>query len=191
MMELLRAHLARFIELPEADWESIQGFFELLDVGKKANLLVQGELCQAHYFVAQGCLRLYFVNDKGTEQTTQFALEGWWLTDYAAFGTSAPATFGIQAVEKSTVLAISFAGQEQLLHEFPRLERYFRLIHQRAHAASQFRIKGLYSLSGEERYWQFHQRQPAFVQRVPQYLLASYLGITPEYLSEIRGRRHS
>ena len=191
MTELLRAHMARFIELPEAEWAGIQGFFELLAVGKKTALLEPGQRCQAHYFVAQGCLRLFFVNDKGTEQTTQFALEGWWLTDYAAFGGPAPAAFGIQAVEKSTVLVLSPAGQEQLLHEFPRLERYFRLIHQRAHAASQFRIRSLYTLSGEERYWQFYQRQPAFVQRVPQYLLASYLGITPEYLSEIRGRRHS
>jgi hypothetical protein len=88
-------------------------------------------------------------------------------------------------------LALDFPAQEELLQRFPQMERYFRLVHQRAHAAAQFRIRTLYGMSREELYHMFNNRYPEFVQRVPQYLLASFLGFTPEYLSEIRSKRIS
>jgi hypothetical protein len=91
-------------------------------------------------------------------------------------------------VEQTKVLSLTYAAQEKLLMQVPQLERYFRLVHQRAHAAAQFRIKGLYGQSREVLYYEFVRRYPEFVQRIPQYLLASFLGITPEYLSELRGR---
>ena len=78
-----------------------------------------------------------------------------------------------------------------MLNQFPRMERYFRSVHQRAHAAYQFRVKSLYQMSREELYLSFSKRYPGFVQRVPQYLLASFLGLTPEYLSEIKSKRLS
>ena len=153
--------------------------------------MVEGKICHANYFVVQGCLRLFFINEKGVEQTIQFAIENWWLSDYTSFEKQEPATFYIQAVEKSEVVALTYNKQEEMLQQFPQMERYFRLMHQRANAAAQFRIKGLYNLSGEERYHQFNKRYPEFVQRVPQYLLASFLGFTPEYLSEIRSKKLS
>jgi CRP-like cAMP-binding protein len=134
---------------------------------------------------------LFFINEKGVEQTVQFALENWWLADYTSFSAQKPSEYYIQTVEKSEILSIDFQSQEKLLKEFPNMERYFRLIHQRAHAAYQLRIKYLYSSSREELYHQFNQLYPEFVQRIPQYLMASYLGFTPEYLSEIRKKRIS
>ncbi len=134
---------------------------------------------------------MFFINEKGTEQTIQFAMEDWWLADYTSFSTQTASRFFIQAVEKTTVLAITYAKQEKLLAKFPQMERYFRLLHQRAHAASQSRIMGLYALSREEAYYRFVELYPKFVNRVPQYLLASFLGFTPEYLSEIRGKKRS
>ena len=125
------------------------------------------------------------------EQTIQFALEIWWMADYTSFERQQPSDYYIQAVEKTEVLAISNDEQEALLQQHPAMERYFRLVHQRTHAAAQFRIKSLYSLSREEQYHQFNNKYPEFVQRIPQYLLASFLGFTPEYLSEIRARRRS
>jgi len=97
-----------------------------------------------------------------------------------------PTDFFIQAVEPSEVLRIDNLSQEQLLRAFPKMERYFRFIYQRAFAASQMRIKYLYGLSKEAFYHHLNEQHPEFVQRMPQYLIASYLGFTPEYLSEIR-----
>lgn len=188
MHNSLQQHIKRYITISDKDLNLAIEFFRILSFKKKQNLLIEGQICNHNYFVIKGCIRLFFVNEKGIEQTTQFALENWWLADYASFEKQQPSDFYIQAVEKSEVLAISFQDQENMLQQFPQMERYFRLMHQRAHAAAQFRIKNLYSLSREELYHQFNKLYPAFVQRVPQYLLASFLGFTPEYLSELRRR---
>ena len=157
---------------------------------KKEHLFRQGELCTHIYFVSKGCLNLYFVNDRGQKQTVQFALEHWWLSDFMAFRSSSRTDFNLQAVERSKVLGIDRKGEQELLERFPELERYFRLIHERAYGASLIRMKYVYGLSKEELYHDFAQKFPDFVQRVPQYLLASFLGLSPEYLSELRGREH-
>ena len=191
MTENLKKHIQRFVEIKEQDYAEILAYFTVIEAGKKKNLLVEGKVCKCNYFVSKGCLRLFFINEKGVEQTIQFALENWWLADYASFSAQKPSDFYIQAVEKSEVFALDFLSQEKLLQQFPQMERYFRLVHQRAHAAAQFRIKNLYSVSREELYHQFNKLYPEFVQRIPQYLLASFLGFTPEYLSEIRSKRIS
>ena len=132
---------------------------------------------------------MFFLNSKGAEQTVQFAIENWWIADYLSFDNRTRSEFSIQAVEESEILAIDYESQERMLHRYPKLERYFRLIHQKAHSASQSRIKFLYDLSREDLYRHFCNNYPQFVQRIPQYLLASYLGFTPEYLSEIRRKK--
>ncbi|MEI9943558.1 MAG: Crp/Fnr family transcriptional regulator [Chitinophagaceae bacterium] len=191
MSEHLKKHIARFVKNSEKDYAAILDYFKVIEVPKKKNLLTEGKICKSNYFVSKGCLRLFFINEKGVEQTIQFALENWWLADYTSFSSQKPSGFYIQAVEKSEVVALNFLAQEKMLHQFPQMEKYFRLVHQRAHAAYQFRIKGLYSVSREELYHKFNKLYPEFVQRIPQYLLASFLGFTPEYLSEIRKKRIS
>jgi CRP-like cAMP-binding protein len=191
MSDQLRAHIEKFIKINEQDYPEILAYFKLVQVPKKSNLLVEGKICKSSYFVVIGCLRMFFINEKGVEQTVQFALENWWLADYTSFSTQKPSGFYIQAVENTEVLALDFPLQEEMLQQFPLMERYFRFVHQRAHAAFQFRIKYLYGKSREELYHQFNKNYPEFVQRVPQYLLASFLGFSPEYLSEIRSRKIS
>lgn len=191
MPDALYKHINKFITLTADDYEGVSSYFKPLVLKKKENLLEKGKVCRSNYFVAEGCLRLFFMNEKDVEQTIQFALEGWWMADYTSFATQKPAEFCMQAVEKSSLLSITYANQEKMLAKFPVMERYFRLLHQRAHAASQFRVRALYALSREEAYYQFVERYPEFVKRVPQYLLASFLGFTPEYLSEIRGKKRS
>lgn len=191
MSEILRKHIARFVELERGEYETVFRFFEQQELKKKENLLSEGKVCTANYFVEQGLLRMFFVDDDGTEQTIQFAMEEWWMADYTSFQTQKPSEFYIQAVEPTTVLAISYTAQEQLLQQHPKMERYFRLLHQRAHAAAQFRVKHLYNNSKEEHYRMFASRYPQFAARVPQYLLASFLGLTPEYLSEIKKKEKS
>jgi CRP-like cAMP-binding protein len=182
----LHTHILKFIALSNKEASQVSNFFEMKHVKKKENLLQTGELCKHAYFILKECLRLFFIDEKGTEQTTQFAIENWWLSDYMSFQNQLPADFYIQAVEQTELLRISFANQEQMLKTFPMMERYFRLVHQKTVAASQLRSKYQHTYSKEEQFLHFNKRFPEFLQRVPQYLLASYLGFTPEYLSEIR-----
>lgn len=191
MSEALIRHIQRYIPLRDGTAAEIADSFRPFSVGKKENLLAEGQLCRYHYFVEKGCLRLFFVNEKGLEQTTHFAIEHWWITDYQAFESRSAATFSIQAVEPSDILAIDHAAQEDLLQRVPVLERYFRAVFQRAFAASQMRIRYLYDFTREASYDHFSTHFPQFIQRIPQYLLASYLNMTPEYLSEIRSKKRS
>lgn len=191
MTDTFKQHLRKFVDIDEEEFEKILTYFTLLEVNKKDNLLVEGDVCRSHYFVLSGCLRMFFINEKGVEQTTQFAIENWWITDNMAYEHEQPSAFYIQAVENSQVMILHRYSQEELLQQFPKMERYFRFIYQRAYAASQRRIKFLYEFTREELYHHFNDHYPEFVQRIPQYLIASYLGFTPEYLSEIRSRVRS
>lgn len=191
MFELFKTHLDKFIAISDSEFAEILSFFEIRTIRKKENLLEEGQICKEHYFVLKGVLRKFFINEKGTEQTTEFAIENWWLTDNLAYEHQLKTGFYIQAVETSEILVITQKNQEQLLAQFPVLERYFRFIYQRAYAASQMRIKYIFSYSKDEFYFQLVKKYPEFVQRVPQYLIASFLGFTPEYLSEIRKKHFS
>lgn len=184
--QLLPAHIRRFIDITDQEAILITAFFENKTIKKKENLLQTGEVCKHNYFVLKGCLRLFFTDEKGLEQTTQFAIENWWLSDYMSFQNQAPADFCIQAVEPTELLRISYMDQEKLLITVPKMERYFRLVYQKAAGAAQLRSKYQHTFSKEEQFIHFRDRFPEFIQRIPQYLLASYLGFTPEYLSEIR-----
>jgi CRP-like cAMP-binding protein len=191
MSEIFKNHLEKFIVIDEREFSDILAFFQIKKVKKKENLLVEGQVCKSHYFVLNGCLRKFFINAKGMEQTTEFAIETWWMTDNFAYEREVSTEFYIQAVENSEILVIDREAQEKLLIEFPKMERYFRFIYQRAYAATQMRIKYLYDFSKEEFYDHLCKRHPEFVQRIPQYLIASFLGFTPEYLSEIRNKKRS
>ena len=191
MPERFKKHIQKFTEISEQEFSDIMTFFRIEPVKRKKNLLVEGQVCKSNYFVLSGCLRKFFVNEKGVEQTTEFAIENWWMTDNMAYEHRLPTQFYIQAVEHSELLVIDFTAQEKLLVAFPQMERYFRFIYQRAYAASQMRFKYLYGFSKEEFYHHLADQYPEFVQRIPQYLIASFLGFTPEYLSEIRSRRRS
>lgn len=186
MSQELTDHIQKIARISQEEALEISDRFQTLKIKKKKNLLDEGAPCHHIFFVLKGCLRMYFLKENGTEQTTSFALEQWWVTDFTAFQNQRSSGYSIQAVEASEVLRIDFQAFENLLMDFPVLERYFRLIHQRAHAAAQTRIRLLYNLSREELYRSFASQYPEFVQRVPQYLLASFLGFSPEYLSEIR-----
>jgi len=190
-MEIFKAHLDKFITLNDDEFVSVFSFFQVLDVKKKQDLMLNGEVCKSMFFVLKGCLRKFFVNEKGIEQTTEFAIENWWITDTFAYERQIKSDFNIQAVEKSTILMIDLQAQEELLKKHPAMERYFRMIYQRAYAASEKRIRYLYELSREELYIHFSTQYPWFIQRIPQYLIASFLGFTPEYLSEIRAKLRS
>jgi CRP/FNR family transcriptional regulator, anaerobic regulatory protein len=183
------AHVRRYVPLNEQDIANMERFVEPVELKRREFVVTEGQVCTCNYFVEAGCLRMFYMNNKMVEQTTQFALETWWLSDYFSFTNQTPSPYAIQAVEKSFVIAIDNLQQERLLEEVPQMERYFRVMMQRALAASQLRVKLIYEFSKEEMYTHFVTSYPQFFQRVPQYMIASYLGLTPEYLSELRKKR--
>ncbi|MGV3696708.1 Crp/Fnr family transcriptional regulator [Flavobacterium sp.] len=185
-MEKLIAHIRNFVNLDEYEATIVSSYFEPQSFKKKTLLLEEGQVCDSRYFVLKGCLRIFIINEKGSEQTLQFAIEDWWITDFMSLQTKNPTHFYIQAVEPSEVLTIDNESMEQLLQQVPIMERYFRLMLQKSFAASQMRIKYLYTLSAQERYHLFNKFQPDFVQRVPQYMLASYLDFSAELMSKFR-----
>lgn len=175
--------------LNKVDEEILLSLVEYKIVSNKEFLLKTGSICESTYFVTKGCFRMYVQTDSGHEQVVQFGIEDWWITDYNSFDRKAPSDFSIQALEQSAVVGISKKHQEELFHKIPQLERYFRIILQRAYSATLMRIHYIFSFSGEERYRHFSKSFPDFVQRIPQYILASYLGFTPEFLSKIRSKK--
>ena len=185
-MEELFNHIQKQVPINEEAKEKIRQYFTLIEVPKKEVLLKEGSICRALYFVVKGCLRLYFVDEKGKEQITHFAIENWWLTDYLAFQVEGLASFHIQAIENSILLKISREKLEELSTVVPQMDKYLRRNLQTAFGAGQHRIKFMFENSKEAFFRDFIEKHPEFVQRVPQYMLASFLGLTPEYLSELR-----
>lgn len=182
-------HIRKYIELDDHSIEVLNTYIKPITLKKKDFLLKEGQVCRSIYFVEKGCVRMYFLNDKTSEQITQFALDSWWISDFMSFMDSKPSEYSIQTVEKSDILSIDVCSFEAMLKELPQMERYFRIVMQRAWAASQLRIKYMFELSKEEFYNHFCTSFPEFLQRVPQYMIASYLGLTPEYVSELRKKR--
>ncbi len=188
-MNNLIHHIRKYINLTLHQEELILSKTTVLSPVKKDILEQRGTIHKNTYFINQGCLHLYQVNEKGNEQTIQFAIKNWWLTDYDSFNFRTPSRYNIQALEDSKISVLTKNNLEELFVQIPELERYFRLISQRAYAASLFRISLMYSYSKEERYLNFIQQFPEFVQQVPQYILGSFLGMSAEYISEIRKKQ--
>ncbi|MAE83427.1 MAG: cyclic nucleotide-binding protein [Flammeovirgaceae bacterium] len=185
----LFAHIQRHVNIKEEELDDICSYFHIENYRKKETVLSAGSIARRNFFVVQGCLHMSFINKKGVSQTIQFAIENWWMTDLTSYLFNTESQFSIQAVENTQVLSISSEREEELYQEHPKMERYFRKIYQIAYAAFLCRTKYSFELSKEEMYWQFVESFPEFAQRVPQYLIASYLGLSPEYVSEIRSRK--
>lgn len=189
MSKNLLDHIRRYASLDDNEAEILLSSLRQKEFRKKEHLLKEGQVCTANYFVIKGCLRLYVINEKGVDQIIQFAIDNWWLSDYVSFDRHTPSGCYIQAVENSEVVWIERSVQDELFKKIPQLESYFRVIYQRAYAASLMRIQYIFSMTKEELYHHFNNQFPGFVQRVPQYMLASFLGFTPEFLSKTRAKK--
>ncbi|MEO7978623.1 Crp/Fnr family transcriptional regulator [Flavobacterium sp.] len=186
MHSVLINHIQKFVSLEPSEVTLLESSLNLSQIKKKEHVLQEGQVCNAMYFIIKGCFRQYIINNKGTEQTLQFGIESWWITDYLSFHNTTQSHFYIQAVENSDIIAIDKIVLESLLIQIPKLERYFRIVSQKTFGAAQMRIKFLFTMSAEERYNHFKNQNPEFVQRVPQYMLASYLDFSAEFMSKIR-----
>jgi CRP-like cAMP-binding protein len=186
MYEILEKKLSEKISLTDDEFNLAKTFFIPKKLRKKQYLLQEGDVCKYLAFVEKGILRSYSVDEKGNEHVIQFALEGWWIADSYSLLTGEPSGYNIDALEDAELLLLSHASNEMLFDKIPKFERYFRFLMQNNMIALQRRLLGSLSQSAEEKYIRLSQAYPDIIQRVPQHLIASYLGVTPETLSRIR-----
>lgn len=188
MFDSLREHVSRRVHLSDDEFPVCASLMIPKRLRKGTFLVQEGDVCKYLGFITRGCLRSYSVDKKGDEHVVQFGLEGWWITDLYSFLTGSPAEHFIDALEESDILLIDAASYEKLCTSVPKFERYFRILLQNNFIATHRRVLASISLSAEEQYRQLVEQYPMIVQRVAQRHIASYLGITPEALSRIRGK---
>jgi CRP-like cAMP-binding protein len=184
--ELLKIYLKKKTNLSDERLDQWISLFIPKKINKNDYLLREGEVAKYTAFVASGCLRLYSVDPKGKEHILQFAPEEWWIGDMESFSKSIPSSYFIDAIEESEILLMDLQAQEKLFQQIPESVVFFQQLMQNRQVATQKRIIFSMSASAEQRYLDFIKTYPSFTQRVPQHMIASYLGITPESLSRIR-----
>jgi CRP-like cAMP-binding protein len=189
MHTLILTNVAKHISLTDEEAISFTGRLKKITVSKKEILLKEKEVCRAIYFVNSGTLRAYYADKQDKETTIMFGVADWWITDMYSFLNQVPAIMHIDALENSEVLELSKENMDSLYVEVPKFERFFRIIVQNAYVREQVRVIQNLSMPAEERYEIFLKKYPQIVQRVTQKQIASYLGITPEFLSTIRARK--
>ena len=191
MYELFFHKFNEKVNLSEEEEEVIKQYLTPKKLRKKQYLLQEGDVCKHIAFVEKGALKAYVVDDAGAESIIQFALEGWVISDLYSFLTGEPATYNIDALENAELVLISKSAHEELLKKLPKYETYIRLQITGAYIALQKRLTSIISLPLEERYKNFLAIYPNIAQRVPQHMIASYMGLTPETLSRVRSRMAS
>ncbi|MDO9376194.1 MAG: Crp/Fnr family transcriptional regulator [Ferruginibacter sp.] len=188
MFESIHAHLNRCAPVSDEEFAFFDSILELKKVPKKTVLLQEGEVCNFEAYINKGCIRSYYIDENGNEVTLQFAIEDWWVSDIASFHERTPSKMFIEALEDCELLLLSPQTKEELLTRIPSLERMFRLMVQKNLAVLQTRFFKSISTSAHDKYVDFLEKYPTIPQRVAQHYIASYLGISPEFLSKVRKR---
>ncbi|WP_343695400.1 Crp/Fnr family transcriptional regulator [Flavobacterium sp.] len=188
MFDKIRDYLSRTVRLTEKELKIFENSLELRKIPKKTILLSAGEVCNFEAYINKGCIREYFIDGNGIELTLQFATEDWWVSDITSFEDQIPSDMYIETLEDCELLVLTRQAKENLINEVPQLERMFRLMIQRHLSKLQKRLFKTVSATAMDQYIEFVTRYPMISQRVSQQYIASYLGITPEFLSRLRAK---
>ncbi|WKL49263.1 Crp/Fnr family transcriptional regulator [Flavobacterium pectinovorum] len=186
MYDILFQHLEEKIKLTPEEKELIKTFFTPAKLKKRHILLLEGQVCKYMTFVSKGLLKAYNIDDKGNEHISQFTPEGWWTSDMNSFFSGEISFYSIDAMENSEVLLITNEDFESLTVQVPVMDRYFRLLFQNSLIKKERRLISSYTDSAEKRYKYILENNPDLIKRVPQNLLASYLGFSAETFSRLK-----
>lgn len=181
MTEQLYHHIQKLIPDFTLTQEKIAPFFQTKQVKKEELLLRENEICDTIYFVNKGCLYLFYENNN-ERQVIHFALENWWITDYKTFSDGKPAVYAIAAMEDSEITCMSRKSYEVLQLQHPLLALYFNKIHERAYGAALYKQKTFATVSKEDFYRYFRNTYPELLQKIPDAIFASYMGVSSETL---------
>ena|SRR5437868_1088800 len=186
MFEFLHKKITSVVSITETEFESFKSLFKSKKFRKRQYFVQEGDVCKYQAFIEKGILRSYTIDEKGSEHILQFASEGWWITDLSSYLTGEPSFLNIDATEDAELLLITRTSWELAMEKVPALEHYFRIILQNHLIATQKRLLQSLSETAEEKYNRFLNTYPDCVQRLPQHMIASYLGIKRETLSRLR-----
>lgn len=186
MTKPLIEYFNRILRLSEEEIAFLQEGFTERKIKRKQFILQEGEVCNKNTFIVEGCFRMYMVDLSGKEHNLQFAIENWWIGDIGSFHSEKPTKLNIEALENSRILQIKKEDQHKLFDDFPKFNRIFRVLAENAMVAMQHRILQDIGSTAEERYLDFLERYPQLFNRISNVQIASYLGVTPEFLSAIR-----
>jgi CRP/FNR family transcriptional regulator len=186
MFENLFYHIQLKVPLTLQEKVLIKNFLVPKKFKKRQTILQQGDHCKYFTFVSKGLLKSFNMDEKGNEHINLFAWEGWWVSDMVSFFLEKEANISIEAIEDSEVLMINLSNYNQLLEEVPILERYFRILYQNSLMTKDLRLMSAAIHTAEEKYLGLMRSNPDLVKRVPQNLIASYLGLVPETISRIK-----
>ena len=184
----LLAYISRHITLTKDEESILKEKLVFRKYLKGQYVVQQGDICRYENFVLSGCLKVFYSDARGQQHVIMFAVEEWWVSDLGSFVNQTPADYNIQCLEDCELIQFSLSTLEELYRIIPSMERFFRIIIQQAFVASQKRIVNNHCLPAVDRYLAFIKQYPGIAQRVPQYLIASYLGFTKEFLSKIRAQ---
>ena len=184
----LLSNIRRYVSFSEQDAQRLSEIVQVKKIKKRQFLDQPGFISRYRNYVAQGAFRSYFVDEEGKEHTVQIAIDDWFVSDFYSYITQTPATLFVEALEDSVILQMEYEAVEQLCHNMHSLSEYFRISTEKAFAFSRNRALSNLSKTAEERYIEFLERYPTIIDRVPQYIVASYLGMSAEFLSKIRTR---
>jgi CRP/FNR family transcriptional regulator len=186
MHQLILNNFAMHIALAPYEQEQALTFFQLKVVKKRTSLLHAGDTDRYIYFVKSGCLRMFYTDKGGEDHIIGFYPENWWTCDIVSFFKEKPSENAIQALEDSEIYYCSLPQLEKLFEAIPKFERFFRILTQNGFELFQRRITAQLYKTADERYLEFRKRHPGLEQRIAQKQIASYLGITPAFLSMMR-----
>jgi CRP-like cAMP-binding protein len=179
-------HLESFIPLKGSEKALFEDRFVTRPVKRREKILVAGEVCKNYTFVVEGCFRMFGVDDKGFEHNIQFAAENDWIGDIGSFHTQKPSQLNIEALEAGLVLQIKQEDLYFLYRNIPKMNMIFKVLIELKYIELQNRVLQNFSSTAEQRYLSFLEQYPHLFNRLPNTQIASYLGITPEFLSKVR-----
>lgn len=188
MFELIDKNVAKHIQLTDEELSLFHSLLMVKKIKKKQFIQQSGELSHFTGFITKGCVKNYVIDEKGHEFIMYFAVEDWWIGDISSFFEQKPGYLFIETIEDTEMLVLDHKNAELLFAKVPKFERHFRILIQRSLITLQQRFFDTLAKPAEDRYLNFLKKYPKIVNRVPQQLIASYIGVTPEFLSKIRAK---